>query len=230
MMRDIETVQKLWQGQSVTAEVPNGVQVETKIYPKPVQPELPIWLTVAGTTETYVRAGRIGANMLTNLLGQSVEGLAEKIAIYRNARAEYWPGGGEGHVTLMLHTFVGNDLEAVREKVREPFCDYIKGFTDLLSNLARSLNLKTTALTEDDLDALATHAFERYFGTSALFGTPHTCLKMIERLKEIGVDEVGCLIDFGVDEESVLESLSHLNELKELSNRRSEVTQESALG
>jgi hypothetical protein len=41
---------------------------------------------------------------------------------------------------------------------------------------------------------------------------------MIERLKEIGVDEVACLIDFGVDVDSVLESLDHLVVLRDLSN------------
>ena len=223
MMRDIELVKKLWQGQNVTVAGPGNVEVEMRIYPKPVQPELPIWITVAGASDTCVRAGRIGANMLTNLLGQSVEELAEKIALYRAARADHCPGQGEGHVTLMLHTFIGDDVEAVREKVREPFCDYLRRFTDLLSNFGRTLNLQIaqTVLTEDDLDALVTHAFKRYFDTSALFGTPHTCLSMIEHLKTIGVDEVACLIDFGVDEESVLESLSRLNELKELANRES---------
>ena len=33
---------------------------------------------------------------------------------------------GEGHVTLMLHTFVGDDREEVREKVRAPFSNYLQ--------------------------------------------------------------------------------------------------------
>jgi acyl-CoA synthetase (AMP-forming)/AMP-acid ligase II len=41
---------------------------------------------------------------------------------------------------------------------------------------------------------------------------------MVERLKEIGVDEIACLIDFGVDSASVLESLRYLNEIRERSN------------
>lgn len=124
-------------------------------------------------------------------------------------------------VTLMLHTFIGDDLEEVREKVRGPFCDYLKRFTDLLSKLApaSSPRMAQAVAAEDDLDALVAHAFKRYFNTSALFGTPDTCLEMVERLKEIGVDEAACLIDFGVDEESVLGSLSRLNVLKELANR-----------
>ncbi len=49
------------------------------------------------------------------------------------------------------------------------------------------------------MDALLEHSFERYYETSGLFGTPESCLAMIDTLKAIGVDEIACLIDFGVD-------------------------------
>ena len=44
---------------------------------------------------------------------------------------------------------------------------------------------------------------------------------MIDRLKAIGVDEVACLIDFGIDFDSVISSLHHLETLRELSNPNS---------
>src|SRR5262249_454843 len=40
----------------------------------------------------------------------------------------------------------------------------------------------------------------------------------INRLKAIGVDEVACLIDFGVDADSVIASFPYLKDLKERSN------------
>ena len=40
-----------------------------RIFPPPVQPEPPIWITAAGSPDTFAMAGRIGANILTNLLG-----------------------------------------------------------------------------------------------------------------------------------------------------------------
>jgi hypothetical protein len=39
---------------------------------------------------------------------------------------------------------------------------------------------------------------------------------MINQLKSIGVTEVACLVDFGVEVDSVLASLEHLNTLREL--------------
>ena len=73
-------------------------------------------------------------------------------------------------------------------------------------------------LSPEEETALMAAAFERYFKTHGLFGTPESCGEMIETLKDIGVDEIACLIDFGVDQDIVLESLEQLNALRELSN------------
>ena len=43
---------------------------------------------------------------------------------------------------------------------------------------------------------------------------------MVQQMKEIGVDEVACLIDFGVDEDSVLASLYELDRLRQYSSKK----------
>jgi hypothetical protein len=73
-------------------------------------------------------------------------------------------------------------------------------------------------LTEKEREDLLAYAFERYFQASALFGTPDSCLTRVARLKEIGVDEIACLIDFGVDVDEVITGLHSLKRLKEHSN------------
>jgi acyl carrier protein len=144
--------------------------------------------------------------------------LAEKIAVYREAWQQAKHGPGQGHVTLMLHTFVGEDFEVVREKVRRPFGNYLKSSVGLVQNMRRSLGYDMSGnLSEADLELITAKAFDRYFETSGLMGTPETCLDMVDRLKGIGVDEVGCLIDFGLDHETVMTGLKHLSFLKDLS-------------
>src|SRR6185369_2373917 len=59
----------------------------------------------------------------------------------------------------------------------------------------------------------------RYFEQSGLFGTPESCLPMIDQVRSLGVDEIACLIDFGIDTESVLASLADLNELRQSAHR-----------
>ena len=64
------------------------------------------------------------------------------------------------------------------------------------------------------VDELIKFAFDKYFEKGALLGTPDSCVKVVDRFKGMGVDEIACLIDFGVDEDLVVRSLSHLNELR----------------
>ena len=229
-MRGIETVRRLWRGESVTLPDGNRNEVEVSILPRPLQRELPVWLTAAGAPDTFRSAGEIGANVLTHLLGQSVEELIQKLAIYRDA----WSKAGHpgrGRVTVMLHTFVGKDVDTVRDIVRTPMKNYLQSALNLVKKASwhwpttagteENLDETFNALSADERDALLEHAFLRYFEDSGLFGTPASCLPMIETLTQNGVDEIACLIDFGVEEELVLEHLVHLNELRALSQERS---------
>ncbi len=225
--RGIETVRALWRGESRTFFGPKG-EIEIKTLPRPVQPELPFWVTAAGNPETFRQAGQIGANILTHLLGQSVEGLAEKLQIYRRAwrEAEH---PGTGRATLMLHTFVAEDEAFVRAQVNGPFKAYLRTATDLVKQHASSFPAFRNAsregiddlfqrLSEQDTEALLEHAFARYYETSGLFGTPKSCMAMVERLKGIGVDEIACLIDFGIPSDMVIAHLPHLGELTQRAN------------
>src|SRR2546423_4077661 len=69
MYRHIETIRRMWAGESVTFQSANDNAVEVRILPKPIQAQLPIWITTAGSPETWNRAGAIGANGLAALPG-----------------------------------------------------------------------------------------------------------------------------------------------------------------
>src|SRR5262249_51458763 len=142
------------------------------------------------------------------------------IALYRAAWRMHGHGPGEGHVTLMVHTFVGPDGASVREKVRAPFSNYLLSSIGLIRNLAQSLNrdIDSKDFTAADMDELLSFAFDRYFETSGLFGTVETCLRTVDQLKQAGVDEIACLIDFGVDGDAVLAGLEYLDALRERAN------------
>ena len=88
MLDQIEEVRRLWRGETVPCANGAGETVEVRTLPRPVQPELPVWVTIAGNPETFVAAARSGAHVLTHLLGQSVEEVAEKVALYRRAWQE----------------------------------------------------------------------------------------------------------------------------------------------
>ena len=232
MATGIETVKALWRGEAVKAVGGDGQPVEVKTYPPPVQREPRMWVTASSHPDTFALAGRLGANVLTNLLVMKSEQLIENIAIYRKA----WTDAGHhgaGLVTLMLHTFLGRDVEEVRRKVRAPFLEYLKTSTDLISKMRWELtafakgsdrdasaapHMNLADLDAEELDVIMEHAFERYFKTAGLFGSPTSCLATIDKLKQFGVDEIACLIDFGVSTDDVLASLPYLDELRRLAN------------
>lgn len=218
MYQTIETVQSLWKGNAVSLKNSNGNKVETKIFPKPVQSSFPVWITAAGNPDTYKNAGEIGANLLTHLLGQTIEELSEKIKIYKKNWQYKNDANTKPHVTLMLHTFIGKDLESVKQKVYEPFCNYLSSSLDLIKNLGKELgqDVDDKDFNSENKQALLSYAFDRYFQTASLFGTPHSCQDLLDKLLEIGVDEVACLMDFGVENKSVLESFSLLKQLKNI--------------
>lgn len=229
MFETIDTVRRLWRGEE--AEFPPVVDgkdvIKIRTQPRPLQDELPVWVTTAGTPETYVMAAKAGANILTHLLGQSIEEVARNVQLYRTAWQEAGHAG-RGSVSLMLHTFVGESQDEVMATVRQPLKDYLRSSASLIKQYAWSFptfsGAETSAkdvdletLGEEQMDAILDFAVDRYSRTSGLFGTPESCARMIADLKANDIDEVACLIDFGPDTERVLTGLPYLNELRELS-------------
>lgn len=218
----VEELRRLWAGEPFEAVNPLGDRVQLRTMPRPVQSHLPIWITAAGNPQTFRRAGAMGLNVLTHLLGQSLEALAEKIAAYREAWRDAGHAG-QGTVTLMLHTFVGESEAEVRRKVKAPMLRYLASSANLVGQYTAAVPFfqkqcaaSPAPTTQDDLNDALEFSFERYYATSSLLGTLDDCLGMTDKLKAIEVDEVACLIDFGVDPDEVLAALPALAELRDL--------------
>lgn len=210
----LSQVRALWRGETLQRVNGAGVAVAVQTRPRPVSAELPAWLTAIGNLGTFEAAGRCGANLLTCLLGQSVEELGAKIAAYRAARAAAG-FSGPGRVTVMVHAFLGADRDAAKARVRAPFRRYIGGSLELIGPLAASLgaSLDLASLAPEDREALLDHAFERWWDGAALLGDEADGRRMADRLAAAGVDEVGCLIDWGLGLDEVLGSLARIEVL-----------------
>ncbi|MFI9360993.1 MupA/Atu3671 family FMN-dependent luciferase-like monooxygenase [Kitasatospora sp. NPDC053057] len=216
MLEQIEQVRHLWRGGTVTVTDGVGSTRELGSFPPPVQPELPVWVTSAGGVETFRNAGRIGAGLLTHLLGQELDDLAEKIAAYREAVAERpesdgWPG----HVVLMVHTYLSPDEESARATVHGPLTDYLRSSLGLLlgAQLDGARRIDPSRLSPEDTDFIVERSFDRYFDGGGLLGTVDKCERTVDRFRQLGVDEVACLIDFGLPSKTVLDGLDELKQL-----------------
>ena len=209
LYQGIADVQSLWSGQHLTRTNGLGQSVDIAIYPKPVQPCFETWITCTGSDQRFEDAGRMGANVLTALLFQDVTELKQKIAIYRRARTQAGHAG-PGHVTLMLHTFVGADSAEVRSTVREPFMRYLTDSVDLWKQNYPQFD----QLSPNDRKSVLEFACEKYLRTHSLCGSVEECRRRADHLIAAGVDEIACLIDFGVARDQVVASLRHLDQLR----------------
>ena len=216
MWRDIQVVQQLWQGESIERIGGHGKSVNINTFPKPLQPQVPIWITSL-SDESFIEAGKIGANVLTSPLYQSLDEILRKITLYRQSLAQHGRDPHSGKVAMMIHTFIGDDLESVKIKVKQPFKNYLKTHFDLVVKSAGDLRFSVNpeTMTARDLDDLLEFSFDTYFNGKVLMGTPEYCQKLIDSFQEVGVDEIAALIDFGVEFDWVMESLDFFNNLKQ---------------
>ena len=126
---------------------------------------------------------------------------------YREARREAGHDPDAGRVALMLHTFVGDDdADLVRATVRGPFREYLRTSFDLVLRLASGAAIRPVDPVAGGrgVDAgLRLRALLRHQRADGHAGA--SAWRRCGRLRGIGVDEVACLVDFGVDEDLVLE-------------------------
>ncbi len=236
MFDSIDTLRKLWAGEPVEFPRQDGKPHAVVTQPRPVSAAPAIWVTTAGNPETWKKAGQIGANVLTHLLGQSIEEVGEKIALYKDALREAGHDPARFEITLMLHSFVGRDRETVRAIAREPMKDYLRSAAGLIKqyawafpafkrpkNVSTPFELDLGSLDEEELEGILDFAFERYFQDSGLFGTVEDCLERVEGLKRIGVTEIACLIDYGIETNEVLNGLIPLAEVVRKSGSGSDI-------
>ena len=219
----IETVRRLWRGEAVSFPQQSGEMLPVITQPRPVQKELPVWVTTAGNAESWREAGRNGAHVLTHLLGQTLAEVRDKIAIYHQALRESGRDPKDHKVTLMLHTFLAGSTDEARRIAREPMKDYLRSAAGLIKQYAWAFPafkkpagvtdpgaLDLRDLGEDEMEAILDFAFERYFADSGLFGTVEQALARVAEVQAIGVTEIACLIDYGIAPEVVLEGLRPL--------------------
>ena len=108
-------------------------------------------------------------------------------------------------VLVMVHTYIGNDITKVREKVRGPLSAYIRNSTQLIQAMTRSNSTTGNAkdvvgrygdlddnIPDHLLDEMASRAFDRFFEQAGLLGDLAKTKQMIRKLRSYDIDEIAC--------------------------------------
>ena len=228
MFDQVNKVRELWKGHETEVRNGNDKNIKVRIYPEPIQDTLPVWVTVSGKTETFIQAGKCGANILTHLLWQDKSELIDKIAAYRKSLADNGHDPKKHTVTVMVHTYMAETVEEAHELVRKPLKEYIRSSVFLIEKMVSSTKSSNDKFRDavgrygnvvDNippalLDELLEIAVNRFLTEAGLFGNVDNTLSLIQTLKSFDVDEVACLIDFGPSHEEILRGLDQLNKLR----------------
>ncbi|MFI1531289.1 MupA/Atu3671 family FMN-dependent luciferase-like monooxygenase [Streptomyces griseus] len=212
----LDEVRRLWRGEAVRRRTGEGAEAEIRIRPRPVQEEPPFFLATSGQRGSYEEAARRGLGVVTNLMGQTVDELAANIAHYRRTRAACGLDPAAGRVTVLVHTYLGDDHATARAEALEPMVRYLRSSL-LMRSAATAAGQRredVAAASEEDLDYLFRRAYDRYCDQRALIGTPTSVAPFVAALHGAGVDEIAALVDFGMDRERLRAGLERLGVLR----------------
>jgi len=99
---------------------------EQAIYPRPLQPKLPIWLGVGGTPASFVRAGSLGLPLMVAVIGGETHRFRPLIDLYREAGDK--AGFALEDLKVGLHS-LGYVAQTHEEAVENYYPGYAETFT-----------------------------------------------------------------------------------------------------
>ncbi|MEE4000853.1 LLM class flavin-dependent oxidoreductase [Tenacibaculum sp. FZY0031] len=190
----IKAVRTLWQGGSVVRKNGAEIDVELKTFPKPIQKELPLWVSIKNNNELmYKMAGAMKANILVYCLEETVESLAEKINAYRKAYGNQ--DHTQGIVSLILPAYLidkEEKLKAAESTELITYLDYVNSFYKTVCNI--------------DLEK------EKKYLTYAnsLVATKKSSSDFLKQVSSIGVNEIVGILSPKTSPNKTLELLSFL--------------------
>jgi probable LLM family oxidoreductase len=100
------------------------------IYPRPLQKQLPIWLGVGGTPESFVRAGTLGLPLMVAIIGGETHRFRPLIDLYRAAGKR--AGFKEEQLQVGLHSL--GYVSDTREQAIE---DYYPGYAETFTRIGK---------------------------------------------------------------------------------------------
>jgi len=137
MEKHVSELRGLWKGDAVKRINGLGNEVELKIFPRPVQEELPIWVLLTEIHEelSFIKAGELGFHILTPSGKENNPLWLDRIEKYRKAVSSSLHLKEKGKVTLLADLYedemsVQNENEqsvaAVPENILSAFYEHIK--------------------------------------------------------------------------------------------------------
>lgn len=111
-----------WSGEHRAALTGQGV------YPRPMQAQLPIWLGVGGSPESFVRAGMLGLPLMVAIIGGETRRFRPLVDLYREAGKQ--AGHSPDKLQVGVHA-LGYVAETTEQAIEDFFPGYARAFTKI---------------------------------------------------------------------------------------------------
>lgn len=100
------------------------------VYPRPVQQQLPIWVGVGGTPQSFVRAGRLGLPLMIAIIGGEPRRFAPLVELYRETGRQAGHPDEELKVGLHCFGFVADTSQAAADA-------FFPGWAEMFTKVSR---------------------------------------------------------------------------------------------
>lgn len=89
--------------------------VNQQVLPRAVDNTLPIWVAVGGTTESVIRAGKLGLPVMFAIIGGSPANFKPLVEVYEQAYADNGHDPAAYQVGVHMHAFFGEDSKKIAD-------------------------------------------------------------------------------------------------------------------
>jgi probable LLM family oxidoreductase len=100
------------------------------VYPRPLQDQIPIWLGVGGTPESFIRAGTLGIPLMVAIIGGETHRFRPLIDLYREA------GKQAGHAPEKLKVGL-HSLGYIANSTEEAVADFYPGYAEIFTRIGK---------------------------------------------------------------------------------------------
>ena len=111
LLRIRDATEVTWSGQHSPA------MVAQRVYPRPLQDPLPVWVGVGGTPESFARAGLLGLPLMVAIIGGEPRQFAPLVDLYRRAGAQAGHAPDKLRVGLHVFGYVAESTRAAADTI-----------------------------------------------------------------------------------------------------------------
>jgi probable LLM family oxidoreductase len=151
--------------------------VRQRVYPRPLQDPLPIWVGVGGTPESFARAGILGLPLMVAIIGGEPRQFGPLVDLYRRAGAQAGHPPERLKVGLHVFGFVAESTQAAADTI-------YPGWEEMFTKVSRERGFPRPTRAQFDATSGPNGAF--------FMGDPQTVADKIRRVNDQlgGVDRL----------------------------------------